>query len=170
MDLESAYALDGCETAMAEIAGVSRYAFSVTLLDPISQNLISIFITVGPGGTITAVPHTSLLGTHHRMRVICRALALTPLPSLRRCAALLRRIRNGTAYEVAIHTAHAQAPPSWQTWARQQPAHNPSVLMLGMVRIFNSYFLNRTLQEGETSWASVETHVVINPGCSHVSG
>lgn len=80
----AAYTFDGCETPTAEVAGLSPYALAVTLLDPSSQNLVTVQISVELGGVIRAVPHTSLLegirpalcplNHHHVTNVLVRPL------------------------------------------------------------------------------------------------
>ncbi len=59
------YTFDGGEAPMVEVAsaGDSPYALSVTLLDPVTQNLICLQLSVELGGTIRAILHSSLLGT-----------------------------------------------------------------------------------------------------------
>lgn len=57
------YTFDGGEAPMVEVAsaGDSPYALSVTLLDPVTQNLICLQLSVELGGTIRAILHSSLL-------------------------------------------------------------------------------------------------------------
>jgi hypothetical protein len=58
------YAFDGGETPMVEVAsaGDTPYSLSLTLLDPVTQNLICLQLHVELGGTIRAVLHSALLG------------------------------------------------------------------------------------------------------------
>lgn len=74
------YTFDGGEAPMVEVAsaGDSPYALSVTLLDPVTQNLICLQLSVELGGTIRAILHSSLLGT------LSLSLSLDP-QRLRRC-------------------------------------------------------------------------------------
>ena len=123
------YTFDGGEAPMVEVAsaGDSPYALSVTLLDPVTQNLICLQLSVELGGTIRAILHSSLLGTLILILSLSTLVAAGPLPPRasvvwNRNAAVLEQLPGGAAEQVPLQPAHHQTPAAGQVRAGQAAA------------------------------------------------